>query len=174
MTAESTAPPLDTRHRGHRFTSFPGMFSPGPPTGVRLPVRRPAARRLSVLPMLVADGAAAVLGALTLSGTGLQPLSVAVLVTASLVLCRGRVSLPRATGALDELPFLCCRIPVAWLILAEAVATCAAPRSLSVHVLLTGCALHLASGCALRGLVHMGRRTALLRRPERRSSSARP
>ncbi|MFZ4155652.1 exopolysaccharide biosynthesis polyprenyl glycosylphosphotransferase [Streptomyces pseudogriseolus] len=165
MTAESAAPLPDTRHRGHRFTSFPVLSPPGPPTGVRLPVRRPAARWLSLLPMLAADGAAAVLGALTLSDTALRPLSVAVLVTTSMVLCRDRVSLPRAAGALDELPFLCCRIPVAWLILAEVVTTCAAPRSLSVHVLLTGCALHLASGCALRGLVHMGRRTALLRRP---------
>ena len=172
MTAESTVPTPAGEPRG--LGPSPVSVLPqraGAPDGARTgptPDRRTAARPDSTLPLLVADGTAALPGSLVLTGTPHQPLLTALLVGVSLLLHR-RGPHPAAarpsSGVLDELPALCARIAVVWLTLAALVAAYAPAHALSARTLLAGFLLHVASGCAGRGAVHRRRRTALASRP---------
>jgi exopolysaccharide biosynthesis polyprenyl glycosylphosphotransferase len=167
VTAESTVP---TPAGQSRDLGFPPLtvLPPRGDAGFRFPAARPSAhaasaRTASPLPLLAADGVAALLGALALTGAQRRPLLVAALVAAALLLRphAGR----RLPGVLDELPAVCGRIAVAWLAVASAVAAYAPHHALSARTLLLGFAVQSAAGCAGRGLVHWRRRAALLRRP---------
>ncbi|MEU3945614.1 exopolysaccharide biosynthesis polyprenyl glycosylphosphotransferase [Streptomyces sp. NPDC029526] len=171
MTAESTVPTPATpagRPRdagGHPAVSV--MPPRGTAAGFRFPARRPPVRPESPLPLMAADGSAALLGALVLTGDRRGPLVVAGLlaglVTASLLLVPHR---PRpVAGVLDELPSVCGRIAVVWLALGALVAAYAPQQALTMRALLLGFAVQCAAGCAGRGLVHRRRRVRLLRRP---------
>ncbi|MET8566718.1 exopolysaccharide biosynthesis polyprenyl glycosylphosphotransferase [Streptomyces sp. NPDC004783] len=164
MTAESTLPLTGAPHRDHGFSPLSVAPPRDAPQALRPPIRRPPPKPPSTVALFLADGVAALLGVLPLSGTPFRPLSVTVLVTASLLL-RPERARPQAQGVLDELPAVCCRTVVAWLALAEVVAVCRPPHTLSVRVLLAGCAVQLAASCALRGAVHARRRAVLLRHP---------
>jgi exopolysaccharide biosynthesis polyprenyl glycosylphosphotransferase len=116
------------------------------------------------VPLIVADGGGALLGALAFAAAGQHLPLVAVLVAASLLL---RPRLPRAAvpSVLDELPAVCGRIAVAWLALAALVAAYRPVHALSVRTLLAGFVMQVVASSALRGAVHNRRRAALLRRP---------
>ncbi|MBZ6112513.1 exopolysaccharide biosynthesis polyprenyl glycosylphosphotransferase [Streptomyces olivaceus] len=169
MTAESTVPTPAGRPRGlgpSPVSVLPqraGAAGGGP----RLPARRTAARPDSPLPLLVADGTAALPGSLMLTGAPHQPLLTALLVGTSLLL-RPKPHPAAArpvSGVLDELPALCARIAVVWLALAALLAAYAPAHALSARTLLAGFLLHAATGCAGRGAVHRRRRRALSNRP---------
>ncbi|MET9775638.1 exopolysaccharide biosynthesis polyprenyl glycosylphosphotransferase [Streptomyces sp. NPDC006367] len=163
MTAESIVPTPAGQPRGAGSPSV-SVLSPRPGgTGSRLPAGCPAPRPASPLPLLAADGVAALTGALVLTGTAHRPLSAALLVAGALLL---RPPTPRRPpGVLDELPAVCGRVAVVWLTLAAFVAAYAPPHPLSARTLLLGFLLHAAAGCAARGAVHHTRRAALLNRP---------
>jgi exopolysaccharide biosynthesis polyprenyl glycosylphosphotransferase len=116
------------------------------------------------MPLLVADGVAALLGTLALTESQRHPLLVALLIAASLLLCP-RGERPPVPALLEELPAVWGRIAVAWLVLAALAAAYRPEHALSVRTVLTGLAVQAAVGCALRGAVHGRRRAALLRRP---------
>ncbi|MFV0135923.1 exopolysaccharide biosynthesis polyprenyl glycosylphosphotransferase [Streptomyces sp. HMX87] len=162
MTAESTVPTPagQPRDLGRPPVSvLPPRAMPGPP----FPTGRPAARPGSVLPLLVADGVAALLAALASPGVPHRPLFAALLVGASLLLAPRRVR--RVPAVLEELPVVCGRIAVVWLALAALAAACDPRYALSAPALLAGFAVQLAVSCAGRGAVHRRRRTALLDHP---------
>ncbi|WP_037767206.1 exopolysaccharide biosynthesis polyprenyl glycosylphosphotransferase [Streptomyces sp. FXJ7.023] len=158
MTAESTVPTPAGRPRGL-----------GPSPVSVLPQRAGAAGGGPgrPLPLLVADGTAALPGSLMLTGAPHQPLLTALLVGTSLLL-RPKPHPAAArpvSGVLDELPALCARIAVVWLALAALLAAYAPAHALSARTLLAGFLLHAATGCAGRGAVHRRRRRALSNRP---------
>ncbi|WP_093778710.1 exopolysaccharide biosynthesis polyprenyl glycosylphosphotransferase [Streptomyces sp. yr375] len=160
MTAESTVPSPGMQPGYSPVSVIPRRESGA---GFRFPTRRPPARPLSPLPLLLADGVAAFLGALALSGAQRRPLLVALLVAATILL---RPQRPRpVTDVLDELPVVCGRIAVAWLTLGALVAAWQPAHALSARTLLLGCAAQAVTACAGRALVHRRRRRALLRRP---------
>ncbi|CAL9425648.1 hypothetical protein SUDANB58_01941 [Streptomyces sp. enrichment culture] len=164
MTAESTVPPPAGQQRDPGLSPVSVLPPRTADGGVPLPCERPAARPPSRLPLLAADGTAALLGALALTGVPHRPLYAALLVAVTLLL-RPR-GLPHAPdGVLDELPVLCGRIAVGWLALAALVAAYAPHQALSVRDLLLGCAVQTAASCAGRGAVHGRRRAALLNHP---------
>ncbi|MEV7974974.1 exopolysaccharide biosynthesis polyprenyl glycosylphosphotransferase [Streptomyces sp. NPDC086519] len=165
MTAESTVPLPGAQRRNHGFSPV-SVLPPrgGTPPGFRSPVRGAPARFPSPVPLLVADGAAAVLAGLTPFATAPPALSVGVLVAASLLLRPDRAR-PPEEGFLEQLPAVCGRIAVAWLALAALVAMYRPQHTLSLRVLLAGLAVQIAASCALRGAVHARRRAALLRHP---------
>ncbi|MET8830167.1 sugar transferase [Streptomyces sp. NPDC004610] len=153
--------------REHRPAPRPSALSVLPPRrrdgGFRMPVRRrPPARPPVLLPLLLADGAAALLGALALLGH--RPLLLALLVAVSILLRPHRPP-RRLQGVLDELPAVCGRIALGWLGLATLVAALAPAQALTPHTLALGTATQLTAACAGRALVHRRRRTLLLRRP---------
>ncbi|AXE85998.1 hypothetical protein C1703_13380 [Streptomyces sp. Go-475] len=160
MTAESTVPPPAGQPRDPGFTPVTLLPPRGAAAGFRLPVRRPAVRAASPLPLLAADGAAAVLGVLALTGGQRRPLLVAVLVAVSLLPRPHRPA--RVPAVLDELPAVCGRIAVAWLALGAFAAAYVPHHALSVRTLLTGFLLQTAASCAGRGAVHAWRRGLLL------------
>ncbi|MFG3099458.1 exopolysaccharide biosynthesis polyprenyl glycosylphosphotransferase [Streptomyces sp. NPDC048182] len=166
MTAESTVPVPAGQPRD-AGSSSPAVSVLPPRTatpGYRFPARRPAPGPLPALPLLVADGTAALPGTLALAGTPHQPLLAALLVSAALLLRPFRPP-RRLPGVLDELPAVCARVAVIWLALAALVAAYAPPHALSARTLLLGFLLHAATGCAARGLAHHQRRRALLDHP---------
>ncbi|CAM5428110.1 exopolysaccharide biosynthesis polyprenyl glycosylphosphotransferase [Streptomyces aurantiogriseus] len=164
MTAESTVSSPGTHPRDHRFSPVSVVPPRGTAPGARFPLRRPPAWSVSPVPLLVADGTAALLGALILTGNQLHPLLPALLVATALLL-RPRRACPPVPGVLDELPALCGRTAVAWLALAALVAAYRPDHALSARTLLMGFAVHVAASCALRGTVHTGWRAVLLRNP---------
>ncbi|MFF9043200.1 exopolysaccharide biosynthesis polyprenyl glycosylphosphotransferase [Streptomyces parvulus] len=165
MTAESTVPTPAGQARDLGQSPVAVLPRRTGPAGHRLPVGRPAPRPDSPLPMLVADGTAALPGSLALTGAPHQPLLAALLVGASLLLRPRPDPARRTAGALDDLPALCGRIAVVWLALGALVAAYAPAHALSVPTLLLGFLLHAAAGCAGRGAVRRRRRTALANRP---------
>ncbi|MFF7605862.1 exopolysaccharide biosynthesis polyprenyl glycosylphosphotransferase [Streptomyces parvulus] len=165
MTAESTVPTPAGQARDLGQSPVAVLPRRTGPAGHRLPVGRPAPRPDSPLPMLVADGTAALPGSLALTGAPHQPLLAALLVGASLLLRPRPDPARRTAGALDDLPALCGRIAVVWLALGALVAAYAPAQALSVPTLLLGFLLHAAAGCAGRGAVRRRRRTALANRP---------
>ncbi|MEU5630229.1 exopolysaccharide biosynthesis polyprenyl glycosylphosphotransferase [Streptomyces rishiriensis] len=160
MTAESTVPSPGSQPGYSSVSVIPRRESA---TGFRFPVRRPAARPASPLPLLLTDGLAALAGALALSGAQRRPLLAALLVAATMLL-RPQVARPVA-GVLDEVPAVCGRIAVGWLVLAAVVGAWNPAHALSARTLLVGCAVQAVAGCAGRAVVHLRRRRALLRRP---------
>jgi exopolysaccharide biosynthesis polyprenyl glycosylphosphotransferase len=136
----------------------------GTATGFRFPAPRRPVRPASPVPLILADGVAALLGTLALTETQRHPLFVTLLIVASLLL-RPRDGRPPVPGLLEELPAVCGRIAVAWLTLAALLAAYRPEHALSVRIVLTGLALQAAAACALRGAVHGRRRAALLRHP---------
>jgi exopolysaccharide biosynthesis polyprenyl glycosylphosphotransferase len=138
--------------------------------GLTLPAgRQPAARRPPWLPLLAVDSGAALLAALTVTGTRTpgRPLLVAALLLG--VVCLNtwaRLYRPPAVPALlDELPAACARIAVGWCVLAAAVAAHSPGHALSLRALALGCALQAAVSCAGRGVLHWLWRRSLVRRP---------
>ncbi|WP_329340453.1 exopolysaccharide biosynthesis polyprenyl glycosylphosphotransferase [Streptomyces sp. NBC_01352] len=163
MTAESTVPSPGGQPRDLGSSPVSVMPPRGAPAAFRIPARRPPARPVSPLPLLAADGVAALVGALALTGTQRRPLLVALLVAASLLL---RPHMPRSVpGVLDELPAVCARIAVAWLASAALVAAYAPHHALSVRTLALGFLLQTAASGAGRALVHRRRHAARLARP---------
>ncbi|MFD9389623.1 exopolysaccharide biosynthesis polyprenyl glycosylphosphotransferase [Streptomyces sp. NPDC060000] len=160
MTAESTVPSPGAQPGYSSVSVIPRRASAA---GFRFPTRRPPARPASPLPLLCADGLAAFVGALALTGAQRRPLLVALLVAATILL-RPQRTRPVA-GVLDELPAVCGRIVVAWLALGALVAAWNPVHALSVRTLLLGFAAQAATGCAGRAMVHLRRRRTLLRRP---------
>lgn len=165
MTAESTVPSPAGPSRDLGSSPVSVLPPRDGTAGPRLPARRPAPRPDSPLPLLFADGTAALPGSLVLTGTPHQPLLAALLVAASLLLRPRPHPARRTSGALDDLPALCARVAVVWLALAALVAAYSPPHALSVHTLCAGFLLHAVTGCAGRGAVHRRHRTALLNRP---------
>lgn len=163
MTAERTVPSPGLKARDHQSSPVSVMPPRGAAPGIRLPAPRPPVRPDSPVPLLVADGIAALLGALALTETH-QPVVVALLIAASLLL-RPRFSRPPVPVLLEELPAVWGRIAVAWLALAALVAAYQPEHALSVRTVLTGLVLQGAAGSVLRGAVHGRRRAALLRHP---------
>jgi exopolysaccharide biosynthesis polyprenyl glycosylphosphotransferase len=131
--------------------------------GFRFPARRPPTRRASPLPLLLADGLAALVGALALTGAQRRPLLVALLLAATMLL-RPHRSRP-VQGVLDELPAVSGRIAVTWLALGSAVGAFAPADALSARTLLLGFAAQTVAACAGRAVVHLRRRRALLLHP---------
>ncbi|MBD0418397.1 exopolysaccharide biosynthesis polyprenyl glycosylphosphotransferase [Streptomyces sp. TRM S81-3] len=164
MTAERTVPSPGAPPRDHGLSAVSVMPPPGAATGVRFPAARPPARPVSPIPLIVADGAAALLGTLALTGDRRHPLLIALLITASLLL-RPRAGRPPVPGLLEELPAVCGRIAVAWLASAALWAAYRPEQALSAGTVLTGLAVQAAAGCVLRAAVHGRRRAALLRHP---------
>ncbi|CAL9559964.1 exopolysaccharide biosynthesis polyprenyl glycosylphosphotransferase [Streptomyces sp. Tu 3180] len=169
MTAERTVPSPGATPREHGFSPVSvvpprGTDAGTTGTGLRPPSPRPPARPASPVPLRVADGAAALLGALALAGGQRHPLLIALLVGASL-LSRPRAGGPQAPGLLEELPSVCGRVAVVWLAVPALWAAYRPEHALSVRTVLTGLALQAVAGCALRAAVHGRRRAALLRRP---------
>ncbi|MGW7565949.1 exopolysaccharide biosynthesis polyprenyl glycosylphosphotransferase [Streptomyces tendae] len=165
MTAESTVPSPAGPSRDLGSSPVSVLPPRDGTAGPRLPARRPAPRPDSPLPLLVADGTAALPGSLVLTGIPHQPLLAVLLVAASLLLRPRPHPARRTSGALDDLPALCARVGVVWLALAALVAAYAPPHALSVRTLCAGFLLHAVTGCAGRGAVHRRHRTALLNRP---------
>ncbi|MGC9538159.1 exopolysaccharide biosynthesis polyprenyl glycosylphosphotransferase [Streptomyces sp. UG1] len=164
MTAESTvASPAGPQRtpQGPAFVLAPrGRAAVGrrhPGRGRRRPRRtaRPA--------LWLADGGAALLGALLLPAPHRYPLVVVLLVLGVLGLNRRAwlYDTSAVPGALDELPAVCGRIAVVW----AAMAAFSPLRSLPPAVLVTAVAVHCAAACAGRAAVHALRRRALRRRP---------
>ncbi|MEU6527413.1 exopolysaccharide biosynthesis polyprenyl glycosylphosphotransferase [Streptomyces sp. NPDC046924] len=164
MTAERTVSSPGTPPREHGSSTVSVVPPRGPAGGVRSPARRPPARPPSPVPLFLADGAAALLGALALTGTRFHPPLVLLLVAASLLL-RPRDGRPPVPGLLDELPAVCGRITVAWLAPAALWAAYRPEHALSLGTVLTGLAVQTTAACALRAAVHGRRRSALLRHP---------
>ncbi|MER5749850.1 exopolysaccharide biosynthesis polyprenyl glycosylphosphotransferase [Streptomyces sp. NPDC002088] len=164
MTAERTVPSPGVKQRDHQSSSVSVMPPRGTTTGFRFPAPRTPARPASPVPLLVADGVAALLGTLALIEAHHHPLLLALLIVASLLL-RPRGGRPPVPVLLEELPAVWGRIAVAWLALAALAAAYRPEHALSVRTVLTGLALQAAAGCALRGAVHGRRRAALLRHP---------
>ncbi|KUM90535.1 exopolysaccharide biosynthesis polyprenyl glycosylphosphotransferase [Streptomyces pseudovenezuelae] len=163
MTAESTVPSPGGQARDFGFPSVSIMPPRGPGAGFRFPARRPPARPASPVPLLTADLVAALVGALAFSGAQWRPLLAALLVAASMLL---RPHPPRrVAGVLDELPAVCGRIAVAWLLLAAAVASYDVDRALPATTLAVGFLLQSVTACAGRGTVRRWQRVALLARP---------
>ncbi|MFK4146354.1 exopolysaccharide biosynthesis polyprenyl glycosylphosphotransferase [Streptomyces sp. NPDC004065] len=164
MTAEHTVPAPGVEPRDPQSSPVSVMPPRGAATGFRIPAARPAARPASPVPLLIADGAAALLGASALTASERHPLLIALLITASLLL-RTRDTRPPVPTLLEELPSVWCRAAVAWLALAAVAAAYRPEQALSAGTLLTGLAVQAAAGCLLRGAVHGRRRAALLRNP---------
>lgn len=164
MTAEHTVPSPGVQPREHRFSAVSVMPPRGTATGFRFPAPRRPTRSSSPVPLVFADGVAALLGTLALTEAQREPLFVALLIAASLLL-RPRDSRPPVPRLLEELPAVCGRIAVAWLAVSALLAAYRPEHALSVGTVLTGLALQAAAGCVLRGAVHGRRQAALLRHP---------
>nr|WP_206439153.1 exopolysaccharide biosynthesis polyprenyl glycosylphosphotransferase [Streptomyces scabichelini] len=137
----------------------------GTPIGFRFPAPRRPARSPSRVPLLVADGVAALSGTLALAEAQRHPLLITLLIVTSLLL-RPRDGRPPVPGLLEELPAVCGRIAVAWLALSALLTAYGPEHALSVRTVLTGLALQAAAVCVLRGAVHARRQAALLRHPD--------
>lgn len=128
---------------------------------VALPPRRRTAAPLRLaLPLLAADGVAALLGTVVLGPEQRHPLLIAQLVVCVAVL-NAYAGLYRPAGprtALDELPALAARVLVAWCAAAALLAALLPAYALSLTALLAGSATQLTAACCARSLVHAHRR----------------
>ncbi|NUV59863.1 exopolysaccharide biosynthesis polyprenyl glycosylphosphotransferase [Streptomyces sp. CAI-85] len=160
MTAESMVPSPGTQAAPSPVSVIPRRAASA---GFRYPARRPPARTVSPVPLLLADGAAGLAGAAALLAAGQHPTLVLPLMAMSLLLRPGRPG--AVTGVLDELPALCARIAVVWLALGALAAAWQPAHALAARTLLCGFAAQTAAACTGRALVHLRRRRALLRHP---------
>ncbi|MGW4151275.1 exopolysaccharide biosynthesis polyprenyl glycosylphosphotransferase, partial [Streptomyces albogriseolus] len=135
---------------------------PAPPPPPRPRPARPPDRPASPVPLLLADGAAALLAWWASAG---HSLSLLALVAGASLLLRPRGGRTPVPALLDELPSVGGRVAVAWLAAAALWAALRPQDALSVATVLTGCAVQVAVAGGLRALVHGRRRAALLRRP---------
>ncbi|MCL6733256.1 exopolysaccharide biosynthesis polyprenyl glycosylphosphotransferase [Streptomyces neyagawaensis] len=164
MTADSTISSTATHPHEHRTPPVSVMPTRGAVPSAPRPAGRPRPPGSAPpVSLLVADGTAALLGVLTLTGPQLHPLALALL--AAFVLLRPHRTRPPLPGVLDELPANCGRTAVAWLALAALTAAYRPEHALSARALLLGFAVQAAASCALRGIVHTWCRSALLRNP---------
>ncbi|MGW4671918.1 exopolysaccharide biosynthesis polyprenyl glycosylphosphotransferase [Streptomyces sp. NPDC004324] len=169
MTAESTVPSPGGQPREYGFSSVSVIPSRGTADGFRFPAgRRPSAPRAPWLPLLVADGGAALLAGLSVAEVQRRPTLLAALLLGVLALnARGALYRPgRIPTALDDLPAVCARVLVAWCALAALLAALSPAAALPARALVAGCALQAAASCAGRALVHGRRRRALILRPD--------
>ncbi|MEU3659799.1 exopolysaccharide biosynthesis polyprenyl glycosylphosphotransferase [Streptomyces sp. NPDC032940] len=164
MTAERTVSSPGVTPRDHGLPPVSVMQPLGTATGVRFSAPRSPAPPPSPVPLFLADGGAAVLGTLALTGAHRQPLLIALLVVTSLLL-RVRDGRQPVPGVLEELPAVCGRTAVAWLVPAVLWAAYRPGDALSAGTVLTGVALQAGVCCALRAAVHGRRRAALVRHP---------
>ncbi|MFK0018007.1 exopolysaccharide biosynthesis polyprenyl glycosylphosphotransferase [Streptomyces sp. NPDC090798] len=181
MTAESTVPSPGGQPREYGFSPVSVIPPRGADEGFRFPAgqRPPSARhfvrhlaRRSVsrgapLPLLVADGGAALLAGLVLAEVRPHTPLVAALVLGVLALsAHARLYRPAPVPAvLDELPVVCARIAVTWCAIAALVAALVPATALSARTLAAGCVLQSAVSCAGRAAVYWRLRRALLLRP---------
>lgn len=165
MTAERTVPSPGVPPRDHGFSAVSVMPPRGAATGLRSSAPRRPPRSASPVPLLLADGVAALSGALALAEAERHPLLVGLLIVASLLL-RPRDGRPPVPGLLEELPTVCGRIAVVWLALSVLSAAYRPEHALSVRTVLAGIAVQAAAGCVLRAVVHGRRRARLLRHPQ--------
>ncbi|MER7191794.1 exopolysaccharide biosynthesis polyprenyl glycosylphosphotransferase [Streptomyces flaveolus] len=164
MTAERTVPSPGVTPRDHGFPPVSVMPPLDTATHVRFSAPRSPAPPASPVPLFLVDGAAAVLGTLALTGAQHQPLLITLLIVTSLLL-RARDSRPPVPVLLEELPAVCGRTAVAWLVPAALWAAYRPEDALSAGTVLTGVVLQAGACCALRAAVHGRRRAALLRHP---------
>ncbi|MFC9828802.1 exopolysaccharide biosynthesis polyprenyl glycosylphosphotransferase [Streptomyces albogriseolus] len=162
MTAERTVTSPGVAPREHGSSPLSVMPPRGSGTASRLPAARPPDRPASPVPLLLADGAAALLAWWASAG---HSLSLLALVTGASLLLRPRGGRTPVPALLDELPSVGGRVAVAWLAAAALWAALRPQDALSVATVLTGCAVQVAAAGGLRALVHGRRRAALLRRP---------
>jgi exopolysaccharide biosynthesis polyprenyl glycosylphosphotransferase len=185
VTAESTVPSpggqpweygfspvsvIPPRDADKRFRSPAGQRSPSVPPSAPPPVRHFARRsvsRTASLPLLVADGGAALLAGLALAQVRPHVALVAALVLGVLALSAhaGLYRPAPVPAVLDELPVVCARIAVTWCTLAALVAALAPATALSARTLAAGCVLQSAVSCAGRAAVYWRLRRALVLRP---------
>ncbi|MGN7140851.1 transferase, partial [Streptomyces pseudogriseolus] len=151
MTAERTVPSPGVPPREHGFPPVSVMPPRAGDTGPRLPASRPQDRPDSPVPLLLADGAAALLAGWA---AGLPPVLLALLAGASLLLLRPPGVRPALPAVLDELPAMCGRVAVAWLATAALWAAFRPQEALSAGTVLAGLAAQVAVGGGLRALVH--------------------
>ncbi|MFI8202100.1 exopolysaccharide biosynthesis polyprenyl glycosylphosphotransferase [Streptomyces sp. NPDC085937] len=163
MTAERTVPSPGVPPREHGFSPVSVMPPRAGDTGPRLPASRPPDRPDSPVPLLFADGAAALLAGW--AATGFSALFLALLAGSSLLLLRPRGERPALPALLDELPAVCGRVAVAWLATAALWAALRPEAALSAGTVVAGLAVQVAAAGVLRALVHGRRRAALLRHP---------
>ncbi|MEU1849947.1 exopolysaccharide biosynthesis polyprenyl glycosylphosphotransferase [Streptomyces sp. NPDC019990] len=164
MTAERTVPSPGVPPRENGSSSVSVMPPRGTAGGFRLSAPRRPARPPSPLPLLVADGVAALAGAQALGEVQRRPLLLVSLVVFSLLL-RRRDGRPPVPGLLEEMPAVCGRAAVAWLALGALLAAYRPQLALSLATVLTGLALQVTAACVLRGALHARRRAALARHP---------
>ncbi|MFJ7012142.1 exopolysaccharide biosynthesis polyprenyl glycosylphosphotransferase [Streptomyces albogriseolus] len=162
MTAERTVTSPGVAPREHGSSPLSVMPPRGSGTASRLPATRPPDRPASPVPLLLADGAAALLAWWASAG---HSLSLLALVAGASLLLRPRGGRTPVPALLDELPSMGGRVAVAWLAAAALWAALRPQDALSVATVLTGCAVQVAAAGGLRALVHGRRRAALLRRP---------
>ncbi|WP_431989355.1 exopolysaccharide biosynthesis polyprenyl glycosylphosphotransferase [Streptomyces albogriseolus] len=162
MTAERTVTSPGVAPREHGSSPLSVMPPRGSGTASRLPAARPPDRPASPVPLLLADGAAALLAWWASTG---HSLSLLALLAGASLLPRPRGGRTPAPALLDELPSVGGRVAVAWLAAAALWAALRPQDALSVTTVLTGCAVQVAAAGGLRALVHGRRRAALLRRP---------
>ncbi|MFH9175304.1 exopolysaccharide biosynthesis polyprenyl glycosylphosphotransferase [Streptomyces albogriseolus] len=162
MTAERTVTSPGVAPREHGSSPLSVMPPRGSGTASRLPAARPPDRPASPVPLLLADGAAALLAWWASTG---HSLSLLALLAGASLLPRPRGGRTPVPALLDELPSVGGRVAVAWLAAAALWAALRPQEALSVATVLTGCAVQVAAAGGLRALVHGRRRAALLRRP---------
>lgn len=169
MTAESTVPSPGGQPREYGFSPVSVIPSRGAADGFRFPAgRRLSAPRAPWLPLLVADGGAAVLTGLSLAQVQRHPPLLAALLLGVLALnTHGTLYRPgRIPTVLDDLPAVCARVVVTWCTLAGLLAALSPAAALPARTLAVGCALQSAVSCAARAVLHWRRRRALVLRPD--------
>ncbi|MFF8031006.1 MULTISPECIES: sugar transferase [unclassified Streptomyces] len=162
MTAERTVPSPGVPPRDHGLSPVSVMPPRGAGAGPRLPVARP--RPLSPIPLLLADAAAVAAAVPLLAGDRLHPLLVALLAGVTLLL-RPRGARSPVPELLEELPAVCGRVAVAWLVTAVLWAAYRPEHALAAGTVLAGPAVQAAVCCCLRAAVYGRRRAALRRHP---------
>ncbi|MGP3776115.1 sugar transferase [Streptomyces sp. SDT5-1] len=144
-------------------TVIPQRTANSPRTTLSGGTPRGASRAL----LVVTDGAAAALGALTLAPLTQRPWLVAGFVLLALALfgVGGLYRLAHDQHMLDDCPSVVTRAAAAWCVLTAVCASLSLLHAIPGQSLILGCAAHIALALIGRGFVHRRRRVALLRHP---------